>query len=66
MEIVDNGIMLIVPGAMDAGLRRQPLFWLSLAGSLVLAGAAAFPVNRWLIGRGRGHAVIHARHGRPR
>jgi hypothetical protein len=61
MEIVDNGIMLVIPGAMDAGL-RQPLFWLSLAGSLVLAGMAAFPVNRWLISRGRGHAVVHALH----
>ena len=64
MEIVDNGIMLVIPGAMDAGL-RQPLFWLSLAGSLVLAGMAAFPVNGWLISRGRGHAVVHALHASP-
>jgi len=64
MEIVDNGIMLVVPGAMDAGL-EQPLFWASLAGSLVLAGMAAFPVNRWLIARGRGHAVVHALHTAP-
>ena len=64
MEIVDNGIMLVVPGAMDAGL-AHPLFWASLAGALVLAGLAAFPVNRWLIARGRGHAVVHALHASP-
>lgn len=51
MEIVDNAFMLAVPGAMAATL-ASPLFWLSLAVSLVLAGAAAFPVNRWLIARG--------------
>ncbi|NTW60669.1 MAG: DUF4396 domain-containing protein, partial [Nitrospirae bacterium] len=62
MEIVDNGIMLAIPGAMDAGLSR-PLFWVSLAGSLVLAGISAFPANRLMIARGRGHAVIHGRHG---
>jgi hypothetical protein len=61
MEIVDNAIMLAIPGAMSAGL-ASALFWGSLAGSLVIAGAAAFPVNRWLISRGRGHAVVHARH----
>jgi hypothetical protein len=61
MEVVDNLIMLVVPGAMDATL-AQPLFWLSLAGSLLLAGIAAYPVNRWLIARGKGHAVIHAYH----
>jgi hypothetical protein len=61
MEIVDNLIMLVVPGAMDAGLDTR-LFWGSLAASLVIAGIAAFPVNRWLIARGRGHAVIHAYH----
>src|ERR671919_3199200 len=55
MEIVDNAIMLAIPGAMDAGL-SDVLFWGSLAFSLVVAGVAAFPVNRWLIGRGRGHA----------
>jgi len=58
MEVVDNGIMLLVPGAMDAGL-TEPLFWASLASSLLLAGLAAFPVNRWLITRGRGHALVH-------
>src|ERR687896_774959 len=59
MEIVDNGIMLVIPGAMDAGL-ASILFWVSLAVSLAIAAVAAFPVNRWLIARGRGHAVVHA------
>jgi hypothetical protein len=63
MEIVDNAIMLVIPGAMDAGL-RAPLFWVSLALALVVAGVAAFPVNYWLIARGRGHAVVHNQHGR--
>ena len=62
MEIVDNVFMLVIPGAMDAGL-TDSLFWGSLAISLVLAGAAAFPVNRWLIARGKGHALVHAHHG---
>jgi len=62
MEIVDNLVMVVIPGAMDAGLDRL-LFWASLAGALVIAGVAAFPVNRWLIARGRGHAVVHAHHG---
>src|SRR5688572_13294917 len=62
MEIVDNAIMLVIPGAMDAGL-SNPLFWASLAFALVVAGVAAFPVNRWLIARGRGHAVVHDFHG---
>ena len=62
MEIVDNVFMLVIPGAMDAGL-TDSLFWVSLAISLVLAGAAAFPVNRWLIARGKGHALVHAHHG---
>lgn len=61
MEMIDNAIMLIIPGAMDAGLAR-PLFWGSLGASLVIAGAAAYPVNLWLISRGRGHAVVHAHH----
>lgn len=61
MEIVDNAIMLLIPGAMDAGL-DSGLFWGSLAASLLIAGAAAFPVNRWLIARGKGHAIIHERH----
>ena len=62
MEIVDNAVMLLIPGAMDAGL-SSPLFWGSLAFALVIAGVAAYPVNRWLIARGAGHAVVHAHHG---
>jgi hypothetical protein len=62
MEIVDNAIVLVWPGAMDAGL-GDLLFWGSLAIALAIAFAAAFPVNRWLIARGRGHAVVHAYHG---
>ena len=62
MEIVDNAVMLLIPGAMDAGL-SSPLFWGSLAFALVIAGVAAYPVNRWLIARGSGHAVVHAHHG---
>jgi len=61
MEIVDNAIMLAIPGAMDAGL-DSPLFWGSLAFALAVAAVAAFPVNRWLISRGKGHAVVHAHH----
>lgn len=61
MEIVDNAVVLAVPGAMDAGL-SEPLFWTSLALSLAVAFVAAFPVNRWLISKGRGHAVVHAYH----
>jgi Domain of unknown function (DUF4396) len=63
MEIVDNAIILIWPGAMDAGL-GDLLFWGSLAIALAIAFAAAFPANRWLIARGRGHAVVHEYHGR--
>jgi len=62
MEIVDNAVMLVIPGAMDSGL-GEGKFWGSLALSLLIAGAAAFPVVRWLIARGRGHAVVHAHHG---
>ena len=62
MEITDTIVMLVIPGAMDAGL-AQPLFWGSLILSLILAGIAAFPANRWLIGRGRGHALVHKHHG---
>ncbi len=62
MEIVDNLLMLVIPGAMDAAL-TQPLFWISLLISLALAAVAAFPANRWLIARGRGHALVHQHHG---
>ena len=62
MEIVDNAIMLMIPGAMEAGLTNV-LFWGSLAVALLIAGAVAFPVNRWLIARGKGHAVVHEHHG---
>jgi hypothetical protein len=61
MEIVDNAIMLLIPGAMEAGLDNFR-FWASLAVALLVAGAAAYPVNRWLIRRGRGHAVVHEYH----
>jgi hypothetical protein len=61
MEIVDNAIVLLVPGAMEAGL-ADLLFWGSLAFALAVAWVAAFPVNRWLIARGRGHAVVHGHH----
>ena len=61
MEIVDNAILLIIPGAMDAGI-TDALFWGSLAIALAVAGVAAYPVNRWLIARGRGHAVVHGHH----
>lgn len=61
MEIVDNLIMLAIPGAMDAPL-DAPLFWGSLVVALVIAGIAAYPVNHWLIARGQGHAVAHQYH----
>ena len=61
MEIIDNAVMLIIPGAMTAG-PLSGLFWASMIASLILAGAAAYPVNRWLIKRGRGHAVVHSAH----
>jgi len=61
MEIVDNVVVLMIPGAMDAGLSSL-LFWGSLALSLAVAFIAALPVNRWLIRRGRGHALVHAHH----
>ena len=61
MEIVDNAIMLAIPGAMDASLGSL-LFWGSLAFALAVAAVAAFPVNRWLIARGKGHAVVHMHH----
>jgi Domain of unknown function (DUF4396) len=66
MEIVDNGIMLAIPGAMHAGV-GDLLFWGALSVALVIAGAVAYPVNRWLITKGRGHSVLHETgiHGGP-
>jgi hypothetical protein len=61
MEIVDNAIILLIPGAMEAGLTSL-LFWGSLAVALLVAGVVAYPFNRWLIARGKGHAVVHAYH----
>ena len=61
MEIVDNAVVLTVPGAMEAGLASW-LFWASLAFSLAIAFVVTVPVNRWMIGRGKGHAVVHAYH----
>jgi hypothetical protein len=66
MEVVDNAIMLAIPGAMDAGLSNE-LFWGSLSVALAVAGFAAYPVNRWLLRRGKGHAAVHETgiHGGP-
>jgi len=61
MEVVDNAIVLLIPGAMDLGLGDAG-FWASLAVALLIAGAVAYPVNRYLIARGRGHAVVHEHH----
>lgn len=61
MEFADNAFVLAVPGAINAGLTTL-LFWWSLLFSLVVAFAVAFPVNRWLISRGKGHAVVHEFH----
>ena len=61
MELVDNAVVLLIPGAMLAG-PDSVLFWVSLAVALAIAWIVAFPVNRWLIARGRGHAVIHGAH----
>jgi hypothetical protein len=66
MEIVDNAIILLIPGAMEAGV-GDLLFWGSLSVALVIAGVFAFPVNRWLLARGKGHAAVHETgiHGGP-
>jgi hypothetical protein len=66
MEVVDNAVVLAVPGAMESGL-DSVLFWGSLSFALAVAGAVAFPVNRWLIARGKGHAAVHRTgiHGGP-
>jgi hypothetical protein len=61
MEIVDNAIMLLIPGAMEAGLGNIG-FYAALTAALIIAGAAAYPINRWLISRGKGHAVVHQQH----
>ena len=61
MEIVDTLIIVLIPGALAAGL-GDPLFWGSLAVALLIAGGFAFPVNRWLLSRGKGHAVVHQYH----
>ena len=61
MEIVDNAIILLIPGAIDATLSDIG-FWASLAFALLIAGVAAYPVNRWLLARGKGHAVVHQHH----
>ena len=61
MELVDNSVMLVVPGAMDAGLATA-LFWGPWPLSLAVAFVLTVPVNRWLIARGRGHAVVHGMH----
>ncbi len=62
MEVVDNAVMLSVPGAMEAGISGA-LFWLALAGALAVAFVVTLPINRWMISRGRGHAVVHGLHG---
>lgn len=61
MELVDNSLMLAIPGAMDAPINSL-FFWASMLASLAVAGVAAYPVNRWLIARGKGHAIAHAHH----
>jgi hypothetical protein len=61
MEVVDNGVLLLVPGAMDAGLSSF-LFWGALAFALFVAFVVTVPINRWMIGRGKGHAAVHQYH----
>ncbi|MFE9793338.1 DUF4396 domain-containing protein [Streptomyces goshikiensis] len=61
MELIDNGVILLWPGAMDARL-SEPLFWIALAASLAIAFVVTTPVNKWMIGRGKGHAVVHRYH----
>lgn len=62
MEVVDNAVMATIPGAMDAGL-VNPVFWVSMMIALTVAFFAAYPVNRWLMARGKGHALTHEHHG---
>ncbi|MFJ9662211.1 DUF4396 domain-containing protein [Streptomyces griseoflavus] len=61
MELVDNGIIALTPGAMEAGL-SEGLFWTALLGGFAVAFVITTPVNKWMIGRGKGHAVVHAHH----
>jgi hypothetical protein len=61
MELIDNAVVVGIPGAMDAGL-TSVLFWTALAGSLAVAFVLTTPVNKWMIGRGKGHAVVHRYH----
>ena len=61
MEIVDNAVMLTVPGAMEAGI-SSAVFWLALAGALAVAFVVTLPLNRWMMARGKGHAVVHGLH----
>jgi len=61
MELTDNAAMVAIPGAMDAGL-VDPLFWMSMSLAMLVAFVAAFPVNRWLLQRGQGHALMHQAH----
>ncbi|MEU5916918.1 DUF4396 domain-containing protein [Streptomyces sp. NPDC047141] len=61
MELIDNGVIALWPGAMDAHL-DEPLFWIVLALSLAVAFVVTTPVNKWMIGRGKGHAVVHQYH----
>ena len=62
MEVVDNAFLVLLPGAMEATL-TSPLFWWSLAAALAIAFVVTVPVNHWMIGRGKGHAVVHSMHG---
>lgn len=64
MEVVDNAVMAVIPGAMDAGL-VNPIFWVSMPFALTVAFFAAYPVNKFLLRRGQGHALTHEFHGRP-
>jgi hypothetical protein len=64
MEVVDNAVMAVIPGAMDAGL-VNPVFWVGMMVALTVAFFAAYPVNRYLLRRGKGHALTHEFHGRP-
>ncbi|MEU0287751.1 DUF4396 domain-containing protein [Streptomyces sp. NPDC052492] len=61
MELVDNAIIALTPGAMDAQL-SEGLFWYALLGGFAVAFLITTPVNKWMIGRGKGHAVVHAHH----